>query len=377
MRIDMTAQAGGEGGRFEDRRRALAFAIYTVFLLPSVGVALSLGREWGAVALLTLPVLLGARGRPRVFGAAMVAGGILLRLSFSFTGVYTDGIEAAQLAWNEVLGGLNPYGHVLAGASQSNTIYPYGPLALLAYAPGYWTEIAAAAVLLVVIARERAWLTLAFVSAFPFLVRATVNGQNDVLPCLLILLAMLSARTRTSRAVAVSAALLAVAIAVKPYAAAWAPALIGLGGFDAALVLAGVSLVLWSPVLLVWGVASFLDSERLQLTHHPDHGIALNVPILQLAAGPIALAGLFVRSWRAMFWAGLGVFLVFLYFSPWADWGYLEGIGPVAFVILETWAMERRPGREAAAGSSHTNGDAATGDGHARIPAAVTPGEVA
>jgi len=345
-----------------DRRQFIAFLIYTILALTSVGVALVLERTWAVAILLTVPALLVTRHRPILFGATLVAGGILFRLSFSFTGVYTDGIEAAQLAARQILDGSNPYGHVLAGASQSDTIYPYGPLALLAYVPGYWTEIVAAAGLLVVLARERAWVTLAFTSAFPVLVRATVNGQNDILPCLFIMLAVLQLRRMPAPAggswrarwtdrpidrstlgpAARAALLLALAIAIKPYAAAWAPGLIGFGGVWAAAVLVVLSLVLWSPVLLVWTPAAFLESERLQLTHHLDTGIALNLPILQLLAAPLSVLGLLVRSWQAMYWVGLAIFLAFLYFSPWAGWGYLEGIAPSAMLMVELWLMAPR-----------------------------------
>ncbi|MGD0863457.1 MAG: hypothetical protein ABSA21_11980 [Candidatus Limnocylindrales bacterium] len=345
-----------------DWRRFIAFVTYAILATISVGAAMVLGRTWAAAIMLTIPVLLLTRQRPILFGATLVAGGILLRLSFSFSGVYTDGIEAAQLAAGQLLNGSNPYGHVLAGASQSNTIYPYGPLALLAYIPGYWTEIVAAAGLLILLARERAWLTLAFTSAFPVLVRATVDGQNDILPCLLILLAVLqlrglqapvggywrarwtvSAIDRSSLGPAVRAALLlAIAIAIKPYAAAWAPGLIGFAGAWAAAALIVLSLVLWSPVLLVWTPAAFIESERMQLTHHPDTGIALNLPILQLLAAPLSVLGFFVRSWQAMYWLGLAIFLVFLYFSPWASWGYLEGIAPSAMLMVELWLVAHR-----------------------------------
>jgi len=136
--------------------------------------------------------------------------------------------------------------------------------------------------------------------------------------------------------------LLALAIAIKPYAAAWAPGLIGFGGIWAAAVLVVLSLVLWSPVLLVWTPAVFLKSERLQLTHHLDTGIALNLPILQLLAAPLSVLGLLVRSWQAMYWVGLAIFLAFLYFSPWAGWGYLEGIAPSAMLMVELWLMAPR-----------------------------------
>ena len=107
------------------RRLLIAFFIYVLLMVPSVAVAMGLGRTWAVAILLTIPALLACRDRPVLFGATVVAGGILLRLSFAFTGTYTDGIEAAQLAAQEVANGLNPYGHVMAGASQTNTIYPY------------------------------------------------------------------------------------------------------------------------------------------------------------------------------------------------------------------------------------------------------------
>jgi hypothetical protein len=343
-----------------DRSQFAAFVIYSVLALASVGAALTLDRTWATAILLTVPALLATRSRPVLFGATLVAGGVLLRLSLSFSGTYTDGIEAAQLAARQLLDGSNPYGHVLAGASQSNTIYPYGPLALLAYVPGYWTEIVAAAGLLIVLARERVWVTLAFTSAFPFFVRATVNGQNDILPCLFILLAVLQLRRLpaaagsswrarwTDRSIDASirgpavraALLLAVAIAIKPYAAAWAPGLIGAGGVWAASALLVASLVMWSPVLLIWTPGAFLDSERMQLTHHPDAGIALNLPVLQLLAVPLSAAALLARSWQAMYWLGLAIFIAFLYFSPWAGWGYLEGIAPSAMLMVEVWLKE-------------------------------------
>lgn len=348
-----------------DRRRFIAFVVYLVLATTSVGAAVVLGRTWALAIVLTVPLLVVTRNRPVLFGATMVVGGVLLRLAFSFSGAYTDGIEAAQLAGMQLLSGSNPYGHILAGASQSNTIYPYGPLAMLVYVPGFWTEIVAAAALLVLLARERAWVTLALTSSFPLLVRATVNGQNDVLPCLLILLAVLQLRSdrspgsfrdrwavhsidrSTLAAGARAAALLAVAIAIKPYAAAWVPGFVGFAGASAAAILVVLSVVLWSPVLLVWTPAAFLESERLQLTHHPDTGIALNVPILQLLAVPLSVLAFFVRSWQAVYWVGLAIFVVFLYFSPWSGWGYLEGIGPSAMLMVELWLVTHRAARMA------------------------------
>jgi hypothetical protein len=107
--------------------------------------------------------------------------------------------------------------------------------------------------------------------------------------------------------------------------------------------------VLWSPVLLVWTPAAFLESERLQLTHHPDTGIALDLPILQLLAAPLSVLSLLVRSWQAMYWLGTAIFLVFLYFSPWAGWGYLEGIAPSAMLMVELWLVARRTSKTAPA----------------------------
>jgi hypothetical protein len=71
------------------------------------------------------------------------------------------------------------------------------------------------------------------------------------------------------------------AVAIEPWAGS-ALALLSLGGIWALAAPVGTSLVLLSPVLLIWTPAAFLEAERLQLTHHPDTGNALDLPILQL-----------------------------------------------------------------------------------------------
>ena len=72
----------------------------------------------------------------------MIVGGTFARVVLTGTGDMTDQIETTQAAAQFVLAGGNPYGHGIAGTS-TNAPFPYGPLALVAYVPGVWTEIAA------------------------------------------------------------------------------------------------------------------------------------------------------------------------------------------------------------------------------------------
>ena len=72
------------------------------------------------------------------------------------------------------------------------------------------------------------------------------------------------------------AALLALAVAFKPYALAWLPGLIGFAGIGPLLVFLGASAVLWLPALVAWGSGSVLWSlrEAEALHPHPYYSLA-------------------------------------------------------------------------------------------------------
>ena len=316
-----------------DLRRWTALVVFALFALASGELGAALGRPAARLGLIALPCLWLWRDRPALLGATMVAAGIWFRASIAYAGPMTDQIEACQGAWNGLLAGLNPYGREIVGTSTNNP-FPYGPLALVAYIPGVWTEIAAAGLAMAILARHRAWLTLAIFAACPLAVRGAVMGINDSLPGLLILVAMLEARRSAVR----GAAWLALAAGVKPYAAAWLPGIVGLGGVAAVVSFSLVSLAVWSPVILVWGVGAFLRSVQLaqRAQDLAASSSMLDIPALRLLAAPAAALAMFLRSWQAAVWLGLAAYLIFLFFTSWVSLGYLLAVFPLAGLVLES-----------------------------------------
>ena len=322
------------------RLQLIVLLIFVPLAMFEAGVGIVLGRPFVALGLLALPVVLIYRDRPIVWAAALVVTGVLFRVGTAFGGPMTDQIETTQAAARGILDGLNPYGQAMTGTS-TNAPFPYGPLALLAYVPGVWTEIGAATVVLVILARHRAWVTLAAYAPNPLLVRATIAGENDVLPGLLILLAVLRARESPRTA----ALLVAVATAIKPYGAAWLPGLVGLGGLDCLLAFALLSAVLWSPVLLVWGVPAFLSSMSMAEAQHARSQLALDVPAFRALAIPVAAYASVARSWRAFFWLGLAIYCIVLFLAHWASLGYVLAVAPITGLMIEEWLGSRRQGQ--------------------------------
>jgi hypothetical protein len=314
-----------------DLRRWTALVVFALFALASGELGAAVGRPAARLGLIALPCLLLWRDRPALLGATMVAAGVWFRAAIAYAGPMTDQIEASQAAWDGLFAGLNPYGREIVGTS-TNAPFPYGPLALPAYIPGVWTEIAAAGLVMAILARHRAWLTLAVFAACPLTVRGAVMGLNDTLPGLLILLAMLEARRSTVR----GAALLALAAGVKPYSVAWLPGIVGLGGVAAVASFSMVSLAVWSPVILVWGASAFLRSLQMAQDVHAGSSSVLDIPALRLLAAPAAALAMFLRSWQAAVWLGLATYLTFLFFTSWASLGYLLAVLPLAGLTLES-----------------------------------------
>jgi len=332
-----------------DLRRWTALIVFALFALASGELGAAVGRPVARLGLIALPCLLLWRDRPALLGATMVVAGIWFRAAIAYAGPMTDQIETSQAAWDGLLTGLNPYGRGIVGTS-TGAPFPYGPLALVAYIPGVWTEIAAAGLVMAVLARHRAWLTLAIFAACPLAVRGAVMGLNDTLPGLLILVAMVEARRSTVR----GAAWLALAAGVKPYSVAWLPGIVGLGGVNAVVSFSLVSLAVWSPVILVWGVGAFLSSLQMAQDVHAGSSSVLDVPALRLLAAPAAALAMFLRSWQAAVWLGLAAYVIFLFFTSWASLGYLLAVFPLAGLALESLRDEpaRREGTPAPDGGA-------------------------
>ena len=84
------------------------------------------------------------------------------------------------------------------------------------------------------------------------------------------------------------AALLAVAVAFKPYAIAWLPPLVLWAGLPSLVAFVGASVVAWSPVLFVWGPGSYLRSLAMaQETHLRQSYWSLGAILDQFAPGAL------------------------------------------------------------------------------------------
>ena len=138
--------------------------------------------------------------------------------------------------------------------------------------------------------------------------------------------------------------LLSLAIAIKPYAAAWLIPAMGHVGLTVALI-AGIAstLVFWAPVVFVWGLPEFVASSRQidadrtqQASLYPNWTWSFaDQPVLRMLAVPVSGLGLLLRSWSAMALIGCATFVIFLGFSSWAHVAYLAVVIPVLGVIME------------------------------------------
>jgi hypothetical protein len=319
----------------------VGLAAFTVLAVVVATIGLGQGRPWGFAVLAVVPIAILVRERPWLFALALILGGAILRLLF--VGLQdADQVRVAQAALDTVLAGGNPYGHGYAVSIPPGAPFPYGPLALLASVPGIWMEFAAAIATMALMARYRAWLALGIYAAAPLATSMTLSGTNDILPGLLITLGLLALRERSW----VGGLWLALAAGIKPYAAAWFPAVVALGGTNAVLVLLGVSAAAWSP-LLIWGIRPFLDSVATATQVHPVPENALNAPVLRILAVPVAVVEFFSRSWLAAVMLGTAVFVLVLFLDRWASVSYWLAIVPILLLAGEETVvrMVRHPER--------------------------------
>jgi hypothetical protein len=339
MTIAVQAAPRRSGALMSLGRIDAAIALFAVFGgLMASGLAAYHDRPWSLISLVAVPAALWLRRRPTYAAAAIVIGSIILRLAYVGIG-FTDQVAVSQAGAARALSGLSPYGVGYAETVPPGAPFPYGPLALVWWLPGPAVELVAATLLMILLVKQRSWLTLGLFASVPFAVYLTTTGTNDYSPGLLIAAALMLVRDRPY----VGAAVLALAAALKPYALAWLPSLIGLAGWRAGAVMLGLSAVLWSP-LMAWGVGGFFRSLELSRSVHPVGENALNLPILRFAALPIAMLGLVAHRWETAVLVGSAAFFVFLFLDRWASLGYLIAVGPITGIALERWAFTSRPG---------------------------------
>ena len=307
----------------------VAVAVYGLLATLVAGIGLDHGRALGLVAVAMFPLAVLVRQRPLPLALTLIAGGTLLRLTF-WGLLGADQIAVSQAALGVALGGGDPYGVGYAVSTPPGAPFPYGPLALVAYAPGVWVELAAGVATMALMAWLRAWLALGIYAAAPLIATMTMSGTNDVLPGLLIAAGLLALRGRP----VLGALLLALAAAIKPYAAAWFPGAVALGGWPALVTLAGVSAVCWAP-LLAWGPERFLRSLDLARAIHPSADGALDLPQARSLAAIPFVAGFFSRSWLAAVLLGTAVFVIVLFFDRWASMSYWLAVAPILLIAGE------------------------------------------
>jgi hypothetical protein len=310
----------------------------TLVAMLAIGVVLAIAVRW-SVAPLAIAVLLVV--------------GIGLRASIVIhTG--SDVLDVVATAIRHVELGLNPYGIGYFESRPPGAPYAYGPLPLLWYAPvlngGWQIELLMASLVLTLLAMRGKLLGLAIYAMAPTLIATSGDGSNDTSAGVLLLAALVVARQRPL----IGAVLLAVAMAFKPYIAAWAPAFLLWSGWWGAALFIGASVVLWSPVLFAWGIPSFLASLELadkihnstywsfgelweSVFHHPAPRDQLNAARLVMGALTALLTLRWARSLDGVILAGTLVYLVTLYLGYWSTYAYLAAIGPILCWRVDAW----------------------------------------
>ena len=318
-------------------RLLVGAAVFAAASALTLGDAVVEQRQyWALLALLAVPAVYLLRGRERLAALALVAGGIVLRLSV--VGVWeADPVAVTVAAGEAALRGFNPYGHGYAASVPPDAPFPYGPLALVWGLPGQIVESAASVATMLLFVATGSWVTLGLYAADSFAVHSATQGVNDLSPGLLIAVAFLLLR----RWPVLGGAVLAAAAALKPYAFAWFPAAIGYAGLPALAGLVGVSAVLWSP-LLEWGVGGYVKSVAMARAIHYAPN-ALNIPELRVLGVPLAIAGLWARRWDMAIAMGTVVFIVVLFFDHWASKGYWLAVIPIVGIAFEAWAVRHAP----------------------------------
>jgi hypothetical protein len=341
---------------------ALVLAIQPIWR-DSVAVAIS-----GAIA---LTMIAAARWQLRWLPVLVLIGcGAALRLS-NFGNLASDVSAVTSAAIQAMLNGSDPYGLGYAVSRPAGAAFPYGPVALLWYLPLWFDpvlmELAVTGVLMAWLGSRAANgrpVGLAIFAVAPPLVLASVDGSNDTTAGLMILVAMAVATRRP----AFGAVILAVAVAFKPYAIAWVPALLLWAGLPAAIAFVAASIVAWGPVLFLWGPGSYLKSLAMaQETHLRSSywsiaavldGIAPGLApralesIRYLISGAVAVVGaLRVRTLDGVIIVGTIAFVLAQFTGYFGSYVYIAAVAPLLCWRVDDWLKMGLPELERAYGA--------------------------
>jgi hypothetical protein len=339
--------------------------------LLALGIALVLAVQpiWpdrtaiGVAGALALTLVAAARWQLRWLPVVVLVGcAIALRLSVMHQEA-SDVADVTSTAIRTMLNGGDPYGIGYIVSRPAGAAFPYGPVALAWYLPSVrdprLIELVVSIVMTVAFgvraARGRP-MGLVLFALTPPLVLASVDGSNDTSAGLLILAALVAAARRP----VLGAALLAVAVAFKPYAFAWVPPLILWAGLPSLVAFVGASIVAWSPVLFVWGPASYLRSLAIaQETHlrqaywslgaiidgfFPGAAARALETIRYFVAGAIAvLGGRRVRSIDGVIVVGAMGFAVAQFGGYFGSYVYLAAVAPILCWRVDDWLARGLP----------------------------------
>jgi hypothetical protein len=309
----------------------VAYVAFSLFLLGTVN-ALAHRSPLYLLALLAIPAGWFLLRRPMALGLVMVAASLWIRLLYLGAPETCDQLAVSRAALGVALQGGNPYGFGYAESVPPGAPFPYGPLGLLTPVMGQFGETLAFAGVGLILAWQRALLTLVYFGASLRWVELGACGMNDMVPALLLVGGLLLLERHRH---VPGALLVALSAGIKPYTFAWFPAVMGFGGVVTSLVLLVTAGLLWSPVL-VWGLRSYLDSvQGAWDVQHSQQQNTLDMPILRALAVPLAIGSLFVRSWETMVLTGAAIFMLMMFTDYWSSLGYWMVVLPPVGIVLE------------------------------------------
>jgi hypothetical protein len=292
----------------------------------------------------------------------LVLCGMALRLSVAGDQA-SDVSDVTRSAIIAALGGDDPYGIGYLSSRPIGAPFPYGPIVLLWYLPSFQDpaliEFVVSVALLLFFgyrAGKGQPVGLAIFALAPPLVLAAMDGSNDTSAGLLIMAALIVGAKRP----AVGAGLLAVAVAFKPYAIAWLAPLVMWAGLPTLAAFAVASLVVWSPVLFVWGPGTYLTSLAMAQETHlrqaywslgaiidgivPGAGARALETLRYLAAGAVAIwGGRRVRTIDGVILVGTVVFLIAQFGGYFGSYVYLAAVAPILCWRIDDWLRRGLP----------------------------------
>lgn len=346
--------------RLRDDRDTPLWAAYGLGLILAIQPSDAGAMRLAVIAGLFLVFLVTSRVKLGWWGIlGLVVAGIALRLGVDNHRA-SDVLDVTGDAVRQVLLGMNPYGHGYEISRPPGAPFPYGPIALLWYAPAVGDprelELFVSCLIIAMFAVRGRPVGLAAYAMAPTVILTAADGSNDTSAGLLLLVALIVAAKRPR----LGGALLAIAVAFKPYALAWAPALFAYGGIGSFLAFGLTSAGIWLPAFWVWGADNYLISlHGADLAHRQTYwsvGVlyeaitqhfaphAVLDQIRLIVAGGVTVIGLFMaKSIDRVIVIGTVVFVIMMFGGFWGSYAYIGAIAPIICWRLDDWLRVPAP----------------------------------